>query len=83
MINHPTGGTTMKSLVDHLSQYAAYHRPAQHRQPLYRHSADRGGGGRAAVASAMGLGGLWISPAVLVRWLRRGFTCAWNCAWVC
>jgi len=26
MIKHPTGGTTMKSLVDHLSQYAAYHR---------------------------------------------------------
>jgi hypothetical protein len=23
---NPTGGTTMKSLVDHLSQYAAYHR---------------------------------------------------------
>jgi uncharacterized membrane protein YGL010W len=72
----------MKSLVDHLSQYAAYHRDPRNIAshfigiPLIVVAV-------AVLLSRPQWAGGWLSPAVLVRWLRRGFTCAWNCAWVC
>ena len=67
MIHHPTGGTTMKSLVDHLSQYAAYHRDPRNIAshfigiPLIV----------VAVAVLLSrpewpLAGVWVSPAVLL-----------------
>ena len=73
----------MKSLVDHLSQYAAYHRDPRN---IASHFI---GIPLIVVAVAVLLsrpawvvGGLWISPALLVCY-RRGFTCAWNGHWVC
>jgi uncharacterized membrane protein YGL010W len=68
----------MKSLVDHLSQYAAYHRDPRN---IASHFI---GIPLIVVAVAVllsrpnGPGGLWLSPAVLVPLRRRGFTCAWN-----
>jgi uncharacterized membrane protein YGL010W len=64
---NPNGGTTMKSLVDHLSQYAAYHRDPRN---IASHFI---GIPLIVVAVAVllsrpewSLGGLWISPAVIV-----------------
>jgi uncharacterized membrane protein YGL010W len=64
---NPTGATTMKSLVDHLSQYAAYHRDPRN---IASHFI---GIPLIVVAVAVllsrpqwSLGGLWISPAVVV-----------------
>jgi uncharacterized membrane protein YGL010W len=65
MIHHPTGGTTMKSLVDHLSQYAAYHRDPRN---IASHFI---GIPLIVVAVAVLLSrpqwvGGWVSPAVLI-----------------
>jgi Predicted membrane protein len=65
MIHHPTGGTTMKSLVDHLSQYAAYHRDPRN---IATHFI---GIPLIVVAVAVLLSrpqwvGGWVSPAVLI-----------------
>jgi uncharacterized membrane protein YGL010W len=65
MIQHPTGGTTMKSLVDHLSQYATYHRDPRN---IATHFV---GIPLIVVAVAVLLSrpqwaGGWLSPAVLV-----------------
>jgi uncharacterized membrane protein YGL010W len=67
MIHHPTGGTTMKSLVDHLSQYAAYHRDPRN---IATHFI---GIPLIVVAVAVllsrpewSLAGVWVSPAVLL-----------------
>jgi uncharacterized membrane protein YGL010W len=64
---NPNGGTTMKSLVDHLSQYAAYHRDPRN---IASHFI---GIPLIVVAVAVllsrpewSLGGLWISPAVVL-----------------
>jgi uncharacterized membrane protein YGL010W len=69
----------MKSLVDHLSQYAAYHRDP-------RNIASHFIGIPLIVVAvavllsrpAMVLGGCGFLRRCWWRWLRRGFTCAWN-----
>jgi uncharacterized membrane protein YGL010W len=70
----------MKSLVDHLSQYAAYHRDPRN---IASHFI---GIPLIVVAVAVLLsrpqGRGWLSPAVRC-WHQRGFTCAWSCAWAC
>jgi uncharacterized membrane protein YGL010W len=74
MIKHPTGGTTMKSLVDHLSQYAAYHRDPRN---IASHFI---GIPLIVVAVAVLLSrpewtvaGLWLSPAVLLALFSAWF----------
>jgi uncharacterized membrane protein YGL010W len=74
MIKHPTGGTTMKSLVDHLSQYAAYHRDPRN---IASHFV---GIPLIVIAVAVllsrptwAIGSLWISPALIVALLSAWF----------
>ncbi|SOQ14624.1 PRS2-like protein [Pseudomonas syringae pv. persicae] len=72
----------MNTLVDHLSQYASYHRDSRNILthfvgiPLIVLAV-------AVLLSRPGwnISGLWISPATLLPWARRCFTCGWTKRW--